>query len=156
MDPSITGLPEGQLIVDRDTFVSLEKEVLEIPAQIRVESITRYNNQDGDVALEDIPPHEQPHVLVFLGLQESEKARLEVLVADAEQLVLWERLEDLGNHLVVVRAWKEIFLCEDGAELALEDRDRRRCLHICLGSEQANEAGLALRRAVGVGAAHPT
>ena len=71
-----------------------------------------------------------------------------------EQLVLRERLEELDDLLVVVRARDQVFGGQDLLELVVQQRRLRRRLHVRLRREQADQPRLAGDHALGVHDAH--
>ncbi len=155
VNAGITGLTERQLVVDRDAPVAFQYEVLELPAKVRVEAVTGDYDEDRDVSMKHIVAHEQAHVLMLLRLEEAHEALSKIFPCDAEQFVFRKRLEDLGDHLVVVRAFDEILICEDALQLASKNGHRCRLRHVRLGGEQTDESCLTLRGSIGMHASEP-
>ncbi len=102
VDARGVGLAERQAVVDCGALEPLSEHVLELHPELGVEPVARHDDEERDVALQHVTPHEEPHLLPLLKLDEADDAVPDVLGGAGEELVLEEAVEELDHLLVVV------------------------------------------------------
>ena len=155
VDASIPRLAEGEAVVDRMTAECHEEQLLERLAKVGVEAVPRNGDQDRDKPFEAVSADEESDGLPLLGLHQVTEHLAERIHGHGEEVVLGERLEELDDGLVVMRALDDVLTLDHLPELPPEHRDLRRRRHVGLGGEQPEEPELGDHRSLVVHAPEP-
>ena len=142
-------LAERQVVVNRLPVEPLFEQVLQPDPKVGGDAVAREGDGRRNAPALEVGPHEQPHLRVLLEAEQGDDRRTQILGGGCEQLVLGEALEDRDDGLVIVRPREQVLLLHDLLELAADERNRPRRLHVRLAGEEADHPQLAGDGAVG-------
>ena len=118
--------------------------------QIRVIVVARQEQQDRGEALEGVLALEDAHPRPVVEVEDAQRLVEQLALAHLEQLVARIVLDDVPQALFVVAARRGFGAVQDVGDLFADQRHGAGRLVIGLGGEQADEADLTDRAALGV------
>ena len=117
----------------------VDQDRLDAPDELGREPIAGHVDQAGEEPSELVFAHEEPHTLALVEAQDPHCGRVQLVLADLEQLVARERVEDRSEVLPGVRVAGKPGAVEDRIDLAAQQRDVERRGVVRRGGPEAEE-----------------
>ena len=134
---------------DDASVVDLRQQRADPLAHRRGVAVARHIDEQRHEPVEAVDAGEHAHARPRLQIEDAVHPFAQLLHADLEQLVAREALEDVEDRLAVVAGARIAECAEHRIDLVAQERHLRRRGEIGLRREQADDADLALGRAVG-------
>src|SRR6185312_1577527 len=112
-------------------------------AQRGVVAVARNVDETGDEALEGVAADEECDALAFLEIDDAERRRLQLVLANLEELVARIGLEDVQQRLAVMALRAEARALQHMLDFPAQQRDLARAAVIGERGEEAGEDALA-------------